>query len=92
MSAVEGFRVLLTIVPPKPQADGDHARQMLVNAGLPVFRSEIRRTVAFQRAALDGTTVEVVRNSDTSAIAWLDYERTGKEIEEIYAKATFAKA
>lgn len=88
----ERFRILLTIVPPRPQADGDHARQMLVNAGLPVFRSEIRRTVAFQRAALDGVTVDGVRNSDTAAIAWMDYERTGKEIEVIYAQANTAVA
>lgn len=87
----ESFRILLTIVPPRPQADGEHARQMLVNAGLPVFRTEIRRTVAFQRAALDGVTVDAVRANDNSAIAWLDYERTGKEIEEIYAQANAAQ-
>ncbi|BDC53158.1 chromosome partitioning protein ParA (plasmid) [Bryobacterales bacterium F-183] len=77
------YRILLTIVPPKPMTDGDNARQTLVNAGLPVFKGEIRRTVAFQRAALDGVTVdEVVKGGDIATQAWSDYVAIGKEIEQ----------
>jgi chromosome partitioning protein len=82
----ERFRILLTIVPPYPQPDGANARKMLLGAGLPLFDTEIRRTVAFQRAALDGVTVDSVRSNDTSANAWRDYERIGEEVETIYAK------
>jgi chromosome partitioning protein len=84
--APEKFRILLTIVPPRPMPDGDTARQTMLQAGLPLFTSEIRRTVAFQRAALAGQTVDGVR-SDVSHLAWRDYEQVGEEIETIYAQA-----
>jgi hypothetical protein len=56
-----------------------------------VFHSLTRRfdgPVAFQRAALDGVTVDSVRSNDTSANAWRDYERIGEEVETIYAPST----
>jgi chromosome partitioning protein len=83
----DSFRILLTIVPPRPMTDGEEARKLIVDAGLPIFTGEIRRTVAFQRAALDGVTVDRVRGSDTAALAWSDYERIGDEIKELYGKA-----
>jgi chromosome partitioning protein len=52
------WRVLLTMVPPLPNADGNTARQELVSAGLPLFRTAISRTVAFPRAALKGVLVD----------------------------------
>lgn len=52
--AVERWRVLLTMVPPAPNADGATARAQLEAIGLPLFRNSIRRTVAFPRAALAG--------------------------------------
>lgn len=73
------FRILLTIVPPRPMPDGDQARTSILRAGLPLFQSEIRRTVAFQRAALMGTTVDKIR-SDVSHLAWMDYANLGKEL------------
>jgi chromosome partitioning protein len=78
------FRILLTIVPPKPMPDGEHARRTLAGAGLPLFEAEIRRTVAFQRAALEGITVGELRNSDTAALAWQDYVRTAEEVFGLY--------
>ena len=77
------YRILLTIVPPRPMMDGDDARKALTEAGLPLFRAEIRRTMAFQRAALSGVTVDQVRN-EVSHMAWLDYEQIAREIEEAY--------
>src|SRR3954453_9835234 len=38
----ERYRILLTIVPPRPMADGDQAREMIARAGLPLFKAEIR--------------------------------------------------
>ena len=74
------YKILLTIVPPRPMPDGENARMAIAEAKLPVFDAEIRRTVAFQRAALTGVTVDHVR-SDVSHLAWMDYERVGEEIE-----------
>jgi chromosome partitioning protein len=81
------FRILLTIVPPKPMPDGDHARQTLSRAGLPLFESEIRRTVAFQRAALEGVTVGQLRNQEMAAQAWNDYVRTAEEIVRFHEQS-----
>ena len=84
----ERYRILLTIVPPRPMTDGERARAMIVKAGLPLFTSEIRRTVAFERSALDGVTVDQVKGNDTAGLAWRDYERVAEEIEALYGKAT----
>lgn len=52
-----GYRILLTICPPKPSRDSDDARATMGEAGLPVFKGLIPRAVAFQRAALAGCLV-----------------------------------
>lgn len=75
----ERFRVLLAIVPPRPSRDGDEARAMLVDAGLPVFAAQIRRAVAFQRAALAGCLVSEVKDA-RAAEAWADYQAVGAEL------------
>jgi chromosome partitioning protein len=51
------YRILLTIIPPKPSKDGEDARQMLSKRGLPIFKGEVRRLVAFQKASLGGVPV-----------------------------------
>ena len=33
----------MTIIPPKPSSDGSEAKKMLLDAGLPVFATAIRR-------------------------------------------------
>ncbi len=73
------FRVLLTIVPPKPARDGAEVRAALVNAGLPAFAAEIRRYKAFQKAALSGVLVRDV-DDDYAAAAWEDYAAVSREI------------
>jgi chromosome partitioning protein len=73
------YKVLLTIVPPKPVKDGDEAREMLTEAGLPLFETSIRRMIAFQRAALQGVPVYQVK--DPRALeAWKDYTHVGEEV------------
>jgi chromosome partitioning protein len=75
----ERYRILITRVPPKPRRDGEEAREMLTEAGLPVFKSSIRDAVAFQKAALGGVPVNKV--ADTRAkTAWRDYENIGSEV------------
>lgn len=73
------FKVLLTIVPPAPSRSGAEARKLLVEAKLPVFSSEIKRLVAFERAPLKGVVVKDY-DDPRSQIAWEGYENVGKEI------------
>ena len=77
----DSYKVLLTIVPPKPNRDGDEARKSLLKADLPLFKSSIRRFHAYKKAALLGVPVYKV-NDSKSKIAWNDYQNVGKEIEE----------
>lgn len=73
------FKVLLTIVPPRPSRDGDNARAMIEGAGLPLFKGSIRRAVAFQKAALAGCVVADTKDL-RAAEAWNDYEAVGGEL------------
>ena len=75
----DNYRVLLTIVPPRPSRDGDEARSLLRQGAIPCFESGIRRLVAFQKAALAGVLVFAVRDP-RARVAWADYEGLGKEI------------
>jgi chromosome partitioning protein len=75
----ERFRILLTVVPPKPSRDGDDARAMIAESGLPLFAGWIRRAVAFQKAALQGVAVSSVKDPKASE-AWADYEAIGAEM------------
>lgn len=73
------YRILLTIVPPKPNKAGIEARAAISNAELPIFQSSIRRLAVFQKASLEGVPVSEVKDS-YSAIAWQCYVDVAKEI------------
>jgi chromosome partitioning protein len=73
------FKVLLTIVPPKPSRDGDEARAALAEAGLPVFAGSVRRATAFAKAAVAGCVVSGVKDA-RAADCWEDYLSVGREI------------
>ncbi len=75
----ERFRILITMVPPKPSRDGEDARAMLGGAGLPLFEGQIRRLVAFQKAALAGVPVHAVPDPRAKE-GWGDYCRVGEEV------------
>jgi len=81
----ESYRILLTIVPPRPIPEGENARKAIVDAGLPIFQGEIRRLIAFQRAVLEGVTVDQVKD-ERAAFGWEDYQRIGKEVERLSAQ------
>lgn len=74
------YKILLTIIPPKPSQVGKEARASIVNAGLPVFETGIRRLAVFQKAALAGVPVNQVKGDSYSGIAWRCYEQVGSEI------------
>jgi chromosome partitioning protein len=73
------FRILLTIIPPRPSHDGDEARSLMAERGLPLFTGEVQRLVAFQKAALAGAPVYKV-NDPRAEQAWNCYVNVGKEI------------
>jgi chromosome partitioning protein len=74
------YKILLTIIPPKPNQAGQEARISLESAGLPVFTSGIRRLNVFQKAALEGVPVYAVKGDQYAGIAWRCYTDIGKEI------------
>lgn len=73
------FRILLTIIPPRPSHDGDEARSLMAERGLPLFDGEIQRLVAFQKAALAGVPVYTVTDARAEQ-AWNCYRAVGEEI------------
>lgn len=77
----KNYKVLLTIVPPKPSHDADEAREMLSSSGVPVFDSQISRRVAFQKAALGGMLVSETKDQRAES-AWREYAAVGKEIKK----------
>ncbi|MBP0447277.1 ParA family protein [Roseomonas sp. SSH11] len=76
----QNYRVLLTMVPPKPRTEGAALREMLAEQEIPVFKSEIPRLAAFEKAAAEGVPVSGVQNDRNAARAWAAYEAVGKEL------------
>lgn len=75
----DNYKILLTVVPPKPNRDAEDARQMLTRNKLPVFKSDIKRLIAFQKASLAGVPVYEIKEA-RAEIAWKAYQSVGKEI------------
>ena len=73
----ESYRILLTMVHPKPVKMAEQARTAL--SELPLFNTEIRRLIAYEKASLMGVPVYQVKDR-MAKIAWSDYEQVGKEI------------
>jgi len=73
-------KVLLTMVPPKPRTEGQQLREMLISEGIPVFKTEIPRLAAFEKAAAEGVPVYAVKDDRNAARAWDAYDSVGKEI------------
>ncbi len=73
------YRILLTVVPPKPSKDGEQTYQMLADADLPVFATKIRRYAAYRKAANAGKLVFAVRDP-RAKVAWEDYRKMGEEL------------
>ncbi len=73
------YRILLTVIPPRPNRDGEEARAMLVQSQLPVFDGGVRRLAAFQKAALAGVPVPMVADP-RAADAWADYCAVGAQL------------
>jgi len=74
------YKILLTLIPPSPSTVGDDARSALTKAGLPLFKTGIRRLAVFQKAALLGVPVNEVKGDSYARIAWKCYQDVGKEV------------
>ncbi len=73
------YKVLLTVVQPRPNKDGEEARSTLEELEIPTFDGCIHRLVAFQKAALKGVPVNQV-DDPRAWSAWNDYEKIGEQI------------
>lgn len=77
------YRALIAIVPPAPSKEGVAMRQDLIDNGVPVFKTMIRRSAGFQKAAFEGVPIRDISDS-RSRVAWRDYQALGKEIMEVW--------
>jgi chromosome partitioning protein len=77
------YRTLITLVPPRPNKDGEAAQTELREGDYPVFNTMIRRSVAFTKAAVQGV---IARDLDDQRLtdAWKDYQALGDEIRETF--------
>ena len=73
------YRILLTIIPPKPNRAGEEMRRELQGRQIPLFKTGIRRFICYQKAALEGTPVYDIKDRRAQE-AWQDYLKLGKEI------------
>lgn len=73
------YQILLTLIPPPPSKVGAEALATLEKAGLPIFKTGIRRLAVFQRAALEGVPVNAVKDPYAKT-AWRCYSNVGQEI------------
>jgi chromosome partitioning protein len=75
----ERYKILLTMVRPKPARDGEIALTMLKEAELPVFDGMIRRYQSFVTAASLGVLISGV-NDPRAHLGAKDYQAIGKEL------------
>lgn len=72
------FRILLTMVHPKPVKMAQQAREAL--SDLPLFKKNIRRLICYEKASLQGVPVYEIKGDRMAKVAWQDYLAVGKEI------------
>jgi chromosome partitioning protein len=72
----QNYKVLLTLVPPRSNAARD-AKAMLDEIKVPYCKTEIHRRAICERAALQGKTVDNLRDGQ---VVWEEFTTLGKEI------------
>jgi chromosome partitioning protein len=77
---VTNYKVLLTIVPPKPSKDSEQARTALTDSNISLFRTDIPRLTAFTRAFDLGVPVYQVPGDPRAPEAWNSYTAVCEEI------------
>ncbi|MHC5748478.1 MAG: ParA family protein [Nostoc sp.] len=71
------WKVLLTMIPPPPQRDGEEAMSALKTQGYPVFSRGIRFYKAYKDAVTSGVPVYKVRGGK---VAWRDWTEIKNEV------------
>lgn len=69
------FRALITIVPPHPSREGELMRDDLNEGGIPVFKTMIRRTVGFAKAAMAGRLIGDIEDARAGGVGGLQGAR-----------------
>lgn len=72
------YRCLLTVCPPSPSKEADSVRAALEEAGVPLFKAQIRRAAGFTKSIAQGVPVGDLGAKDR--LGWLDYQAVGAEI------------
>jgi chromosome partitioning protein len=72
--------VLLTKTQPPPVREAAHLRASLEKAGIPIFKTDIPRLRAFEKAVGEGVPVYDVHDDAQAARAWAAYLAVGQEI------------
>ena len=67
------YRILITMVPPWPSHDGEHAQEALKAHGLPVLDARVSFLVAFKRAVEEGKLVYEVKDPRAQR-GWDEYQ------------------
>src|ERR1700733_7851640 len=76
------YRILITMIPPKPSRDGEIARDALTPQGLPVFATTIRHLKAFKTAGTQGILISEVK-APLARYGWDDYAAVGDELMKL---------
>ncbi|NEU80981.1 ParA family protein [Nostoc sp. UIC 10630] len=71
------WKVLLTMIPPPPQRDGEEAMSALLTQGYPVLSRGIRFYKAYKDAVTNGVPVYKVRGGK---VAWRDWTEIKNEV------------
>ena len=79
------YRVLIAIVPSRPNTDGLKMQAELKAAEVPVFDVLIRKSIGISKAALEGVSARDLKGRDRNV--WDDYERLGNEVLELLTDA-----
>lgn len=72
-------RILFTRVPDEPSRNTVDMHEYLEQMGAPTFITQIPKLKVFERAALEGTTVKNISDSNSER-AWTAYAAVGEEI------------
>jgi chromosome partitioning protein len=80
------YRVLITKAPPAPEQEAQKLRGHLTSLDIPLFRTDIPRLKAFDKAFEGGVPVGEVKSDANAARAWEAYYAAGKEILNARAK------
>jgi chromosome partitioning protein len=85
LAGIDGanYRVLITMS--SHDSYREQCEAMLQQKGIPHFKSNIRRLVAFQKAAAAGCLVQDA-DDERASLAWDGYSEFGRELERLYIR------